>query len=49
MWHGGGLQGEGEEDSCYRTSWVGTGTTLAWVSQCGLGTGIVSSAEGTCA
>ena len=31
--------GEGEEDSCYRTSWVGTGTALAWVSQGGLGAG----------
>ena len=31
--------GEGEEDSCYRTSWVGTGTALAWVSRGGLGTG----------
>ena len=42
VWHHGGLQGgcgEGEEDSCYRTSWVGTGTALAWVSQGGLGTG----------
>ena len=31
--------GEGEEDSCYRTSWVGTGTALAWVFLGGLGTG----------
>ena len=29
--------GEGEEDSCYRTSCVGTDTTLAWVSHGGRG------------
>ena len=47
LWGGGGggvaprgtpgSCGDGEEDSCYRTSWVGTGTTLAWVSHGGRG------------